>query len=62
MNIRRLYNGSFVEQKEVLQFKGQTVEVKVPDHVRIEMDGELLGRGSASFSVLPAQLRVLTSD
>jgi diacylglycerol kinase (ATP) len=61
LNIRNLYNGSFVKQKEVQQFKGQTIEVEAPKQMLIEIDGELLGKGSVSFSLLPAQVRVLTN-
>lgn len=60
MNIRRLYSGSFVQEEEVLQFKGQSVEIKAVKGLLIEIDGELLGRGTASFSVLPAQLKILS--
>lgn len=60
MNIRRLYSGRFVEQAEVLQFKGQSIELKSSEGLLIEVDGELLGSGTATFSILPAQLKILT--
>lgn len=58
-NIPRLYSGSFVKNKEVHQFKGQYIEIKANENTLLEVDGEVIGTGTAEFSLLPSVLKVL---
>jgi diacylglycerol kinase (ATP) len=60
-NILRLYSGSFVKNKEVHQYKGQYIEIKTNENTLLEVDGEVIGSGTAEFSLLPSVLKVLVN-
>ena len=58
-NIPKLFNGKFVRNKEVHQFKGHHIDIFTTKKTLLEIDGEVIGEGSAHFSILPKQLKVL---
>ncbi len=52
----RVVRGMHLRHKNVRRTTGKSVEIRVPDDWPIEADGELLGRGSISVTVLPAAI------
>ena len=58
-NIPGLYSGSFVKNREVHQFRGQYIEIKANENTLLEVDGEVIGSGTAEFSLLPSVLKIL---
>lgn len=58
-----IYRGSHLDDPAVCFRRGSVVEADAaPGRVRLELDGEPLGRLPASFEVLPGALRVLGPD
>lgn len=57
-NIPRLFNGKFVKNKAVEQYRAKLVEVKTSSDNLLETDGEVIGAGNARFSLLPLALNV----
>lgn len=52
----RVIRGMHLTHKNVRRLTGGTVEIEVPSAWPIEADGEVLGSGSISISVLPAAI------
>ncbi len=52
----RVVRGMHLRHKNVRRLTGKTVELDVPERWPIEADGELLGTGPISVSVLPAAI------
>ena len=61
---RRLIDGTFLRQKEVLSFRAGTVEVLPSDgrHDIVEVDGEITGTLPVRLEVLPDRINVLHRD
>ena len=49
----RVVRGMHLGHNNVRRLTGETVQIDVPDHWPIEADGELIGTGSISVTVLP---------
>ncbi len=58
VNTRRIYNGTHLSLAKVSEYRAKNVTVETAQRVWIEVDGELVGEGSASFCVHPAALRL----
>jgi len=58
-NLPRLYSGSFVNMKEVSQFRTARVSMKSRETITVETDGETAGCTPVNFSVIPATLHVI---
>lgn len=58
VNTRKIYNGTHLELAKVSEYRAKTVAVEPAQRTWIEVDGELVGEGSASFCVHPAALRL----
>ncbi|MCA0932965.1 diacylglycerol kinase family lipid kinase [Lutimonas saemankumensis] len=58
-NLNNLYNGKIAEIKEVHCRKAKRVQIlKNKDHY-IQADGELLGKGSALFEIIPSSIQFI---
>ena len=55
----RVYNGTHVKLAKVKMEKTTKISVESPDHALIYADGELLGEAPATFSILPAALKIV---
>ena len=54
-----LYGGSHITHHKVREDKATTVAIESDEQLLVEADGELLGEGPVSFSVLPSALSVV---
>ncbi len=54
-----VYKGTHVDHPKVSMRKARRVTVESPERILVYADGELLGEGPASFSLLPAALSVV---
>lgn len=52
----KVVRGTHLRHKDVLRMSGAKIRLEVPDDWPIEADGELLGTGSISVTVLPAAI------
>jgi diacylglycerol kinase (ATP) len=53
------YKGRHVSHEKVRLLKVRNVSIECADKILVEADGELLGEGPASFSVLPSALNIV---
>ena len=53
------YKGRHVSHEKVRLLKVRSVSIQCDDKILVEADGELLGEGPVSFSVLPSALSVV---
>jgi len=60
MQLKNLYNGTFIKHPKVFSTRGKKVQVSsnIPNF-QLEVDGEGLAQGPYEFSILPRALRVL---
>lgn len=58
-NIPSLFNGKFVKNKEVHQYRGKYIEITNDKETLLEVDGEVIGSGSCEFTILQEGLKVL---
>ena len=56
--IPRTYNGSYIKHPKVSTYQVRNIEVKSQKQFYIEVDGEFIGEGPISISVLPSSLTV----
>lgn len=63
-NLKKLYNGQIVHHKKVETYKASTVEIIDSTHKEpfIEADGELIGTGSLSVSIIPAAISFIVAS
>ena len=54
-----VYKGTHVDHPKVSMRKARRITVESPERILVYADGELLGEGPASFSLLPAALSVV---
>ena len=54
------YNGRHISNKKVRLRQIKNLSIKSNEKVLVEADGELIGEGPASFSVLPSALHIVT--
>ena len=54
------YKGQHVSHEKVRLLKVRSVSIQCDDKILVEADGELLGEGPVSFSVLPSALNIVT--
>jgi diacylglycerol kinase (ATP) len=57
-NFPRIFTGGFVKIKYVEQFRAKDLEIITGPETLLEVDGENIGQGQASFSILHKALRV----
>lgn len=58
-NVPALFNGKFIKNKEVFLFRGKEIRLESQAGNPLEVDGEVIGEGPATFSLRPKALRVL---
>jgi len=63
MQLKNLYNGTFIQHPKVLTFRGSSIKIIPVENIfRLESDGENLGLGPFEFSVLPRALKVVIGE
>lgn len=60
-NIKKLYDGSFINLKEVQTHKTKCLRVESKHNLLLEADGEFLGNAPAEFSVVPNALSIISN-
>ncbi|MEO5953261.1 MAG: diacylglycerol kinase family protein [Chloroflexia bacterium] len=58
-NVPRVYDGSHLTHPKVSSARASTVEVTSTDRTLIQADGEVLGLTPATFTIVPAALRMI---
>lgn len=60
-NIKNLYDGSFINMKEVKTFTGKKFSINAypPDKLNLETDGESLGHSPLDFEMIPRSICLL---
>jgi diacylglycerol kinase (ATP) len=58
-NVPRVYDGSHVTHPKVSVMSSKMVQVKSPDRLLLQADGEVLGMAPATFAVVPSALKVI---
>jgi len=60
-NIKNLYDGSFINMREVEQYRGKMISItsKPPQKLYLETDGESLGHSPLDFKVIPKAIRLI---
>ncbi len=58
-NIPRIYDGSFVNDPDVILARGREIRISSAELLHLEVDGESLAPGNFTFSILPGKLRVI---
>ncbi len=58
VNTRKIYNGTHLSLAKVSEYRAKTVTIESTQRIWIELDGELVGEGSASICIHPAALRL----
>lgn len=58
-NVPRLFSGTFVKNREVKQYRGREIRLECEPGNPLEVDGEVIGEGPATFSLIPKALRVV---
>jgi len=53
------YKGLHVSHQKVRMLKVRKVDIQCDENILVEADGELLGEGPVSFSIIPSALRIL---
>jgi YegS/Rv2252/BmrU family lipid kinase len=63
MQLKNLYDGSFINHPKILTDRGEKVRVSsdIPNF-QLEVDGEGLGQGPYEFSILPRALKVVVGS
>ena len=59
-NIPRLFSGSFVRNKKVIQFRTDKIRITSVPQLPIETDGEFLGYGEAEIEIIPSAIKTIT--
>ena len=54
-----LYNGSHIKHAKIREKKTTTITIESDEQLLVEADGDILGEGPASFSVIPSALTVV---
>ena len=63
VQLKNLYTGTFINHPKVFSCRGSKVKISSGLHdFKLEVDGESLGQGPYSFSVLPQALRVVIGE
>ena len=60
-NIKKLYDGSFINLKEVQTHKTKCLHVESKHNLLLEADGEFLGNAPAKFSIVPSALNIISN-
>ncbi|SHF29902.1 lipid kinase, YegS/Rv2252/BmrU family [Marinitoga hydrogenitolerans DSM 16785] len=61
-NIKKIFDGSFIQLKWVKQFKAKKVEIKSKEKIYLEVDGESLGHSPFKFIILKKVLNVFGGE
>lgn len=62
LNVKNLYDGSFIKNKHVETFRTNEIRVKDSNRLRLEVDGEYLGTAPFKFTILKKVLRVIVNN
>ena len=60
-NVKRLYDGSFIDLPEVLTLTGKEIVIESEPQAWIEVDGESLGHTPFRFEIIPNAISVITN-
>lgn len=60
--IKRLYDGSFIEHPKVDTFTGKQFRITSIPEIQLETDGESLGHSPFEFGILPRSLKVIVGN
>jgi YegS/Rv2252/BmrU family lipid kinase len=58
-NLRRLYDGTILEQSRIDGYQGQIIHIEPREELWLEADGELLGHAPATFTIFPQSIQVI---
>ncbi len=58
-NVKRLYNSSIYEIKQVIPFRGNKFTLECDEYIFCETDGEIIGNGPYEISIIPNVLNVM---
>ncbi len=61
-NIKKIFDGSFVNLKWVKQFRGKNIEIESKEKIYLEVDGENLGHTPFKFSIIEKSLNVFGGE
>ena len=59
-NFPKLYRGTHITHPMVDVYKAKFVGVQTSDSLLLQLDGEIVGKAPAGFSIIPSALRVIT--
>ncbi|POZ92906.1 diacylglycerol/lipid kinase family protein [Petrotoga halophila] len=59
-NLRKIYDGSFINHQAVKTFRGKSIEITSKEKLYLEADGESLGDSPLYFEIFPQRLKVLS--
>ncbi len=59
-NLRKIYDGSFINHQAVKTFRGKSIEITSKEKLYLEADGESLGHSPLYFEIFPQRLKVLS--
>lgn len=62
MNVKGLFDGTFIKHPKVHQFRGKNIHIKSDEKILIEADGEFLGHTPAHLSILPKAVKVIVNN
>jgi diacylglycerol kinase (ATP) len=58
-NVPRVYDGSHITHPKVSVSRVSHLEATSPDRLLLQADGEVLGTAPATFSIVPAALKLI---
>jgi YegS/Rv2252/BmrU family lipid kinase len=58
-NVKKLYDGSFINLPEVSTHQGKNVRITGPKKIYLEVDGESLGHSPFEFGILPKSICIV---
>lgn len=58
-NIKKLYDGSFINHPKVETIRGQKITINSTEKFLLEVDGEILGKGPFEFGILHKHIRLI---
>lgn len=59
INLRKIYDGSFINNDAVKTFKAKNIEITSKEKIYLEVDGESLGHCPFHFKIYPKRLKVI---
>jgi YegS/Rv2252/BmrU family lipid kinase len=61
LNLKKLFNGTYIEMKEISQFRGKEINLEFEKDTMIEADGEILGPADKfEIGIIPSAIRIVS--